>query len=86
MDAGAPEGPAGARAGAVRLHPYTSEWARAFEDEAERLRDVFDTAGAQVEHIGSTAVPGLHAKPIVDVLVGLVDLADAEARVPAMER
>lgn len=78
-------GRGGGAADAIRLAPYTEAWARAFETEAERLRAVFGTARAEVRHIGSTSVPGLVAKPIIDVLVGLSRLEEAEARIQDME-
>ena len=70
---------------AIRVEPYTDAWAQAFSEEAERLGRVFRDAGAQIEHIGSTSVAGLDAKPIVDVLVGVERLEDAEDRIGAME-
>jgi GrpB-like predicted nucleotidyltransferase (UPF0157 family) len=71
--------------GAVRIEPYSEAWADAFFDEAQRLEGVFAGIGARIEHIGSTSVPGLAAKPIIDILIGLDDLRDAERRVAAME-
>jgi GrpB-like predicted nucleotidyltransferase (UPF0157 family) len=52
--------------------PYDSTWPALFAAEAERLRRCFSATGLAVvlEHTGSTAVPGLAAKPIVDILVG----------------
>lgn len=54
-----------------------------FEQAAAELRAVLAT-GALVEHIGSTAVPGLCAKPVLDVLVGLERLEEAEHRIGAL--
>lgn len=59
-------------------------WASAFAFERDRLAATLD--GAAVEHIGSTAVPGLPAKPIIDIAVGLPEQADLEACVDALER
>ena len=53
---------------AVIAAPYDPEWPRLFERERELLERVFPTASA-IEHIGSTSVPGLIAKPIIDILV-----------------
>jgi GrpB-like predicted nucleotidyltransferase (UPF0157 family) len=58
----------------VELVDYDPSWARLFEEERERLSPVFDGKVVAIEHIGSTSVPGLCAKPIVDVLVGLAEL------------
>ena len=70
--------------GEVQVVPYSPEWPRRFEAERAVLATVFAPGEFRIEHIGSTAVPGLSAKPIVDVLVGAATLADIEARVPAM--
>lgn len=69
----------------VRLEPWSAFWVRSFEDEARRLKRVFAGPDVRVEHIGSTAVPGLPAKPIIDVLVGVHALTEAESRIEAME-
>mgnify|MGYP002630259493 CR=1 FL=1 len=52
----------------TRLEPHDPAWARQFEQERERLGRVL--LDAPCEHIGSTAVPGLAAKPILDLAVG----------------
>jgi GrpB-like predicted nucleotidyltransferase (UPF0157 family) len=58
--------------GTVRVVPYDSTWPSVFVAEAERLRERFAAAALPVvlEHTGSTAVPGLAAKPILDILAG----------------
>ena len=50
--------------------PYDPTWPVRFEQERGRLIPVLGSLGASVEHIGSTAVPGMAAKPIIDLLVG----------------
>lgn len=55
----------------IEVVPYEAKWPAAFEAEAAALRELFGTRALAVEHIGSTAVPGLEAKPIIDVLVVL---------------
>lgn len=54
----------------IHLAEHDPEWSRWFVDERDRILEVV-TVDVVVEHIGSTAVPGLLAKPIVDVLVGV---------------
>ena len=68
---------------AVILTPYSPLWPAIFDVEARALEGIFDNA-VRVEHVGSTAVPGLGAKPIVDICVGAPDLAFIEARIPRM--
>lgn len=54
----------------VRVVPYDSSWSILFEQEADRIRNVISDIVMSIEHFGSTSVPGLEAKPIVDILVG----------------
>lgn len=58
--------------------------AETFSTEKARLAPVFADTTVKIEHVGSTSVPGLAAKPIIDICVGLPRLADAEARVDAI--
>jgi GrpB-like predicted nucleotidyltransferase (UPF0157 family) len=58
----------------IRLVEYDPAWSERYAAEAARLEDAVGPPLDRVEHIGSTAVPGLAAKPIVDVLVVLDDL------------
>lgn len=68
---------------AIVLVPSDPQWPLRFERERERIVAALGGAARLVEHIGSTAVPGLIAKPIVDVLVG-VDDPDDERFVDAL--
>jgi GrpB-like predicted nucleotidyltransferase (UPF0157 family) len=63
----------------VRVVPYGPRWTDEFEREAQRLRAVFGEDLVEVHHVGSTAVPGLAAKPIIDILpvVRDINLVDA---------
>jgi GrpB-like predicted nucleotidyltransferase (UPF0157 family) len=65
----------------MRLEEYDPVWAERFAVEAGRLRAVLAPwlAPEGVEHIGSTAVPGLKAKPIVDMLAAVRSLTEARA-------
>ena len=67
---GGPEG------GRVRLSPHRAEWAERFTAERERIAAALGPAAERIEHVGSTSVPGLDAKPIVDILVAVADPAD----------
>jgi GrpB-like predicted nucleotidyltransferase (UPF0157 family) len=53
----------------ISIADYDSRWAARFELEHTRIRDALGDLALRIEHIGSTAVPGLAAKPIIDVLV-----------------
>lgn len=63
----------------VKLHPYDPSWPQAYATERKRLRSVLPGVFIDVQHIGSTAVPGLAAKPIIDILAGVASMAVAES-------
>ena len=62
----------GLQGGELRLSEYHSGWAQAFDQEAARLRPLL-RPNSELEHIGSTAVPALIAKPVLDLAVMLPD-------------
>ena len=70
---------------AITVVDHDQQWPRRFEDTAERVRGILGGRALSVEHIGSTSVPGLAAKPIVDMLLTVADVADEAAYVPALE-
>src|SRR3954447_9828382 len=51
----------------IHLEEYDTEWPRLFEREATRIRTALGDGVVQLEHVGSTSVPGLAAKPIIDI-------------------
>ena len=60
--------------------PYDPEWALRFEVESAMLERVLARwLGGGIHHVGSTAVPGLAAKPVIDIMVGVRDLEEARA-------
>ena len=69
----------------VIIVPYDPDWPRRFDEERRLLAAVFEGSDAVVEHVGSTAVPGLGAKPVIDIMVGVPALVEAEGRIPALE-
>lgn len=75
----------GVKRGTVELSPYQPEWKRRYEAEVERLQSVAGDRLHDFEHVGSTAVEGLAAKPIIDMLAVVEDAADAAALVPVLE-
>ncbi|HEX3265408.1 MAG TPA: GrpB family protein [Candidatus Limnocylindrales bacterium] len=72
--------------GPVILADADPGWALTFEREAARIRAALGDRVMRLEHTGSTSVPGLAAKPIVDMTLAVVDSADEPAYVPALER
>ena len=69
----------------IEVVPYRDEWAAAFAGWRERLLGVLGEAALRVEHVGSTAVPGLAAKPVIDIGVSIRDVEDEASYVPAIE-
>jgi GrpB-like predicted nucleotidyltransferase (UPF0157 family)/protein-L-isoaspartate O-methyltransferase len=69
----------------VTLADYDPEWPKLFEREAERIRGVLGERVLVLEHVGSTSVPGLCAKPIIDILLVVPDSDDEDAYVPPLE-
>ena len=64
---------------AVEIADYTDEWPARFAHEKERLLAALGPVARRIEHIGSTAVPGLAAKPVVDILVTVADPEDEDS-------
>jgi GrpB-like predicted nucleotidyltransferase (UPF0157 family) len=71
--------------GPVVLHDYDPDWPRLFEREATRIHDALGDRALLLEHVGSTAVPGLAAKPRIDILLVVADSVDEPAYVPVLE-
>lgn len=72
-------------AGPVYIADYDHEWPRLFEREAKRIRAALGDRVLLLEHTGSTSVPGLAAKPKIDMLLVVADSADEPAYVPPLE-
>lgn len=64
--------------------PPSPAWPRLFQLRRDELRAAFASMPVDIEHVGSTSVPGLAAKPVIDILAGAASLADIEARIPAL--
>ena len=69
----------------IQLIAYSSDWPALFIREADRVRATLGDRVLMLEHVGSTSVPGLAAKPIIDMILAVADSADEPAYVPAME-
>jgi GrpB-like predicted nucleotidyltransferase (UPF0157 family)/GNAT superfamily N-acetyltransferase len=59
---------------ALELHEYNTRWPELFEEHRRRIRNAVPTADIGIDHIGSTSVPGLAAKSIIDILVTVPDI------------
>jgi GrpB-like predicted nucleotidyltransferase (UPF0157 family) len=71
--------------GKIVLADYDPEWPRRFAGEEARLRAALGARALLVEHAGSTSVPGLTAKPILDIVLVVADSSDEASYVPMLE-
>jgi GrpB-like predicted nucleotidyltransferase (UPF0157 family) len=69
----------------IEVADYDPEWPRLYEREAARIRDVLGVRIVRLEHAGSTSVPTLPAKPIIDIVLEVHDSADEPTYVPELE-
>jgi GrpB-like predicted nucleotidyltransferase (UPF0157 family) len=69
----------------VVIADYDPAWPQLFERAAERIRAALGEAALRIDHVGSTAVPGLAAKPIIDINLVVADTTDEAAYVPQLE-
>lgn len=69
----------------VLIVDYNPEWTVRFAEEQTALARAINIDGVIIEHIGSTSVVGLAAKPVIDIMIGLPDFAVADQLVPKIE-
>jgi len=72
----------------VQIVPYDAAWPARFEAERRLLLEVMGRwlVDGSIEHVGSTAVPGLAAKPVIDIMAGVESLETSRAAVAVLER
>lgn len=70
---------------AIVLVPYSAGWPEAFARERQRITAALGERAIRVDHIGSTSIPGLTAKPIIDIDLTVPDPEDEAAYLPALE-
>jgi GrpB-like predicted nucleotidyltransferase (UPF0157 family) len=71
--------------GPVKLADADPRWASQYAREEERIRAALGSRAVQIEHVGSTSVPGLAAKPVIDILLVVMDSADEAGYLPDLE-
>jgi GrpB-like predicted nucleotidyltransferase (UPF0157 family)/GNAT superfamily N-acetyltransferase len=71
--------------GVVAIRAYNPQWPELFETERTLLADALGDVAVRIEHTGSTAVPGLAAKPVIDITMAVPDSVDEARYVPALE-
>jgi GrpB-like predicted nucleotidyltransferase (UPF0157 family) len=70
----------------IKVVEYDEEWPAQFASWRDLIAGALDGVALRIDHVGSTAVPGLAAKPIVDIQVSVPHMSDEEMYVPALER
>lgn len=76
----------GLKVGEVRLEKWNPRWREEFEMEKQNLLRIFGSLALDIQHIGSTSVDRLDAKPIIDIAIGLDSLSDFEKVRQAFEK
>ncbi|MED0678851.1 GrpB family protein [Aneurinibacillus thermoaerophilus] len=70
----------------VEVVPYNEKWPELFQEEANKIKSVFGDEAINIYHIGSTAIPHIHAKPIIDILVEVKDVDKVDSFNDEMEQ
>jgi GrpB-like predicted nucleotidyltransferase (UPF0157 family) len=69
----------------IHLTDHDERWGEWFARDADRIRRALGEDALRIEHVGSTAVPGLAAKPVIDIVLVVADSSDERSYVPALE-
>lgn len=69
---------------ALEVVPYDNRWPQLFEQEARKMAEIFGDQVVAIHHVGSTSVPGLAAKPIIDLLVIIKDRSFVDLVLPTL--
>lgn len=76
----------GLQRGIVKLAPYTTEWKRLFEEEKSRLQEAIGQYVLDIQHVGSTSIPGMTAKPILDIGIAVKNFEEARVCIRPVEQ
>lgn len=75
----------GLKRGTVNLQRYNNEWKTAAEDTILLLKQLFGEVAIDMQHVGSTAIENIHAKPIIDIVVGVKDIEEVFNLISVLE-
>lgn len=75
----------GLKRGIVILKDYNKEWSKLFDKEAKLISSIISNYLVNIQHIGSTAIPGIVAKPIIDIAIGIDDLSNIKQIITLLE-
>ncbi len=64
----------GLKKGIVKVENYTNSWKEEYQKEEKQLKNIFKEEAVTIEHVGSTSIEGLSAKPIIDIAIGVNNL------------
>lgn len=67
----------------IQLHKYSKDWPKLFEKEKQKI--IYAIGDLKMEHIGSTAIPELDSKPVIDMMVAVKDLNDVKKYIEPLE-
>lgn len=68
----------------IKVVPYTSRWQKMYQEEAQNLKEILNPILIDLHHIGSTSVPGLAAKPVIDILAIVSCITEVEKYTSAL--
>jgi GrpB-like predicted nucleotidyltransferase (UPF0157 family) len=71
--------------GTIRIDLYNPAWPDLYEDLEAKIRSALGVKALRIEHVGSTSIPGLFAKPLIDIVLVVADSRDEESYVPKLE-
>ena len=71
--------------GKIELVDYDPNWPKLYRHQEARIRASLGARALLIEHVGSTSVPGLVAKPVIDIVLGVIDSADEGSYAPGLE-
>ena len=76
----------GLKRGSVKLVRHNTSWKKLFEKEKNNLKKILGKSTVDIKHIGSTAIPRISAKPVIDVLVGLGSMKNSRRFIKILEK
>lgn len=76
----------GLKRGTVKLMPHQAQWDKKAQDVIEVLKQILNDTAIDIQHIGSTAISSIHAKPILDIVVGVRELNDILPHTEALKQ
>lgn len=70
----------------ISIEPYSPDWKKVFQNQKAKIKDALGNTALTIEHIGSTAVPELHAKPIIDIDLIVKNPNQEESYIPMLKK